>query len=235
MFDTGPPPPDNSGMSRFALRVCGHALSLCLAMCALSCGEVVAGSGRVTTESRAVGHFKEIELSGSGELIAEQADSESVSIEAEDNLLPLITANVSGDRLDLGFRNGVNIHPTKPMIYRVKVKELTGLEISGSGSGKLTKIDTPRLVVRISGSGEVHISGKAEKQEVHISGSGSYSAEHLASKDADVEISGSGSATVDVSEHLEAGISGSGSVEYTGNPRVNQHISGSGSINHKGS
>lgn len=222
-------------MSRFSIRISGYVLAICLAACTLSCGEVVSGSGRVTSESRPVGHFKEIELSGSGELIVEQTDSESVSVEAEDNLLPLITVEVSGDRLNLGFRNGVNVRPTKPIVFRVNVKELTGLALSGSGSAKLTKIETPRLVVRISGSGEVHISGKADKQEVHISGSGSYSAEHLASKDATIEISGSGSAAVDASEHLEASISGSGSIEYAGNPSVNQHISGSGSVHHKSS
>jgi hypothetical protein len=222
-------------MIRFHTRCLAYALLASVAGCAISCGEVVTGSGQVATQSRSVGHFKEIELSGSGELVVEQTGTESLSIQAEDNLLPLITAEVTGDRLELGFRRGTNVRTTKPIIYHVTVKELTGLQLSGSGSGKLTQIESPRLVVRISGSGEVSISGKADKQEVHISGSGSYSAEHLASKDAEVDISGSGSATVDVAEHLDAKISGSGSVEYTGNPTVNRHISGSGSIHHKSS
>jgi hypothetical protein len=46
-------------------------------------------------ESRQVSGFTKIELSGSGELKIEQTGTESLTISAEDNVLPKITSEVS--------------------------------------------------------------------------------------------------------------------------------------------
>ena len=196
-------------------------------------GVSVTGSGQVKSEPRQVGHFTAVEVAGSGKLIVQQTGTDSLEVEAEDNLLPLLTSEVHGDRLVLGTRDNANLHPTRPIVYHVTVKDLTGLSVSGSADIKATDIDTPRLKVEISGSGSADISGKAQSQELDISGSGHYSAADLDSTDAKIGITGSGSAVVKVSGKLDANISGSGSVEYIGSPATSLHVSGSGSIHQR--
>jgi hypothetical protein len=163
-------------------------------------------------------------------VIVEQGGTESLSIEAEDNLLPDLTSDTSSGTLRLGTREGVDLHPTLPFTYRVTVKDLAGLQLSGSGSVTAAGITTPAISIDMSGSGDVTIDGNADNQAVSLSGSGDYDAGNLVSRHSSAEISGSGDVTVNALETLEAEISGSGNATYTGNPQVSQNISGSGEL-----
>jgi hypothetical protein len=210
----------------------------------------VRGSGDVVEVRRDVAGFSGIELRGVGHLYIEQDESEELRIEAEDNLLQYIESRLEGTTLVIGTQSGVNLRPTRPIIFRVTLRDLDSLVISGSGSAEgadveagdlsitvsgsgeasLTDLEADRLRVRISGSGNVDVSGRAETQDLTISGSGEYRAIDLDSEEAEVRVSGSGSATLRVSSRLDASISGSGSVRYAGSPVVESRITGSGSV-----
>lgn len=86
---------------------------------------VTTGSGHVTTEMRQVSGFTRVELSGTGELTVEKTGTESLMISAEDNLLPLLTSEVSGDTLILGAKSNTTIYATKPITYSLTVTDLT--------------------------------------------------------------------------------------------------------------
>lgn len=190
----------------------------------------ISGSGSPTLEARAVPGFSIVELSGSGDVHIEQTGSQTLSIEAQPNLLPYLTTDVTGDTLRLGTRQGVNIHRTEPITYRVTVKDLAGLLITGSGAVYATRVATSSLTIAISGSGHITIDGTADHQDIAMSGSGNYDAENLASRDATARLSGSGSATVTVTATLQATLSGSGDLSYVGNPHVAGDSTGSGQL-----
>ena len=190
----------------------------------------VRGSGVVRTEPRDATGFSEVRLSGSGEVDVRHGDADSVTVEAEDNILPLLETRVRDGRLTLGTKPNVSISPTRAIRYHVTVNRLTAIGVSGSGRFVADGLDTPRLTADISGSGSATLSGRADAVELTISGSGAYDASRLASKSATVTISGSGSATVNAADRVEATVSGSGSVRYLGNPSVDQQVSGSGSV-----
>ena len=192
----------------------------------------VRGSGVVKSEPREVSGFTEVQLSGSGEVRVEVGPAESVTVEAEDNLLPLLETRVMDGRLTLGTKRNVSISPTRPIRYQVTMKSLTAIGVSGSGKFHVTGVDSDHLTADISGSGSATLAGRARDVRLGVSGSGDYDAAGLACRTVDVNISGSGSATVNASERVTAHISGSGSVHYLGDPStVQQHVSGSGSIN----
>jgi hypothetical protein len=215
---------------RWALPFVAVGLVTVGSACSSITGDAVTGSGTLRTESRDVARFSTIELTGSGDVIIEQNGTESLSIEAEDNLLPNLTSDVSNGTLQLGTTEGVDLHHTQPVTYRVTVADLAGLRLSGSGSLTAVGITTPAISIDISGSGDVTMDGMADNQTVTISGSGDYSARDLLSRNASAEISGSGNVTVNTLDVLNAKISGSGDATYAGNPQVSQHISGSGQL-----
>jgi hypothetical protein len=188
------------------------------------------GSSNVMSESRDVSSFDEVELRGLGNLSIQQADSESLTVEAEESILPKIRTEVVNNRLTIGPELNSSIQTTQPINYTLTVKDLNTLKVSGSGDIKAQDISTDELTVAVSGAGAVKISGKTDSQEIDISGSGDYRAEDLESKEAKVSVSGSGSAIVNVSGELDAKVSGSGSVEYVGDPTVNQDVSGTGEV-----
>jgi Putative auto-transporter adhesin, head GIN domain len=208
-----------------------HApVSLIAAAAALVACSVTTGSGNVVSESRNVSGFTKIDLTGAGEVTIDQNGTEALTIEADDNLMPKVTSEVVEGTLRLGERSNL-ISLTKPVKYRVSVKDLTGLMISGSGTVTAAKITSSRLAVDINGSGRVTAGGTVENQDLMISGSGDYQAKDLQTKITTVKISGSGDAAVSVSDSLDIQMSGSGKLTYYGNPpQVTQQISGSGRV-----
>lgn len=213
----------------------------------------VPGSGTLVAESREVRDFDCVCLTGSGRLFITQSEQESLTIEAEDNIMPHIRAEVKGRRLFLGLERGASsrtIRPTKPIIFTLTMKDVAGLELTGSGSIEAPSIETDRLDVDITGSGEIaigsltaeelrteisgsgrcDIAGDAARQSVEISGSGNYRTPDLESEATAVDISGSGSATVWTEEKLAVAITGSGNVDYYGDPTLVRSVTGSGKV-----
>jgi len=191
---------------------------------------LVKGSGNVVTEPRQVTGFSSVTFRGSAKLFIDQTGAESLTIEAEDNLLPYLISEVSGDRLILGVRPGCSIQPTQQITFRLTVKQLRDISARGSGEIDAKGLATDVLNIEQSGSFDVTAAGRAARLELDVSGSGRYRGENLDSKEADIEVSGSGAVVVRVSERLNAEVTGSGSVEYIGSPAVTQTVRGSGSI-----
>jgi len=206
------------------------------ALALLAVGSVVtacsatAGSGQLATQSRQVSGFTSVELTGVGELSIDQTGTESLTVSAEDNLLPLLTSRVEADTLILGKKPNTRIVTSKPITYTLTMKDITGLAVSGSGTINAPKLTTAALRIEISGSGVITTAGNVDDQSLEISGSGRYLADGLTSKTTTAEISGSGTANVVASNALDVKISGSGTLTYSGNPQVAQTVSGSGKL-----
>jgi hypothetical protein len=206
------------------------------ALALLAVGSVVtacsatAGSGQLATQSRQVSGFTSVELTGVGELSIDQTGTESLTVSAEDNLLPLLTSEVEGDTLILGKKPNTRIVTTKPITYTLTMKDITGLAVSGSGTINAPKLTTAALRIEISGSGVITTAGNVDDQSLEISGSGRYLADGLTSKTTTAEISGSGTGNVVASNALDVKISGSGTLTYSGKPQVSQTVSGSGKL-----
>ena len=112
-------------------------------MTALVCASCVRlgveGSGNVITESREVSGFNEIVLDGTGRVVVEVTGSESLTIEAEDNIMPLLETTVREGRLRLETNRSIS--PTVEIVYTITAATLDGLVISGSGVVEADAID----------------------------------------------------------------------------------------------
>jgi hypothetical protein len=231
--------------------------SLLLSACGLPFVNIVRGSGNVVTESREVSGFNQIDLVGFGQLIITQGETESLEIEAEDNVLEQLTSDVDGDTLTLGIKDPSwrkNVIPTEPVIYRLTVIDLLGITINGAGDLDIDALDTDSfelringagnieidnlstgsLLVKINGSGNIEISGSADSQDISFDGAGNYDGSDLQTSDTVVEFNGVGNATVWATETLDVTINGGGDLSYYGNPSVTQDINGAGEITNLG-
>ena len=173
-----------------------------------SSGTTTQAPGETTSESRDVSGFEEVELRGVGNLYIRQGKSESLTVEAEEDVLPKIRTKVGDNRLIIGPKRSTTINTTEPINYELTVEDLSALEVSRSGDVEAEGISTDELTVTIDGAGDVEISGEVDSQNVEVSGSGEYRAEDLESKWAEVDVGGTGSAIVNASEELEARVSG---------------------------
>ena len=211
-------------------------------------GKSVQGSGNIITQEREVSEFSKVHLKGSGKVFLTPGEKQSLEIKTDDNIMPLIETDVSGNKLTISHGNH-HLRPTSFEVY-ITLENLEGVRISGSGdiigkgrfvtdtlyaeisgSGDMDlEVETGLLETKISGSGSIHLAGKAEDYTVSISGSGKINAFDVDAKHVSLKVSGSGDCRVSASESLDAKISGSGDVYYRGRPQINTKISGSGSL-----
>ncbi len=233
------------------------ALILCLVLLDACNFAVTGGSGKVISQTRQVSGFTQVSLSGTGQLIIAQGNTESLTIDAEDNVLPFITTQVIGDTLQIDFKNDnfqKNVIPTQPIIYHLSVKTIHSIQLSGAGSVDAANLSTDNLSITSSGAGSVNLrsivaqtltaeisgiggcdlSGRVADQTVNINGAGSYHAPDLESQNTTIVISGAGGATIWAKSSLNVTISGAGRVNYYDNPTIVKAISGIGSLVNQG-
>lgn len=202
-------------------------MALMLASCTIT-----RGSGVTASEPRNVTGFDHIEVSGSATVDITIGSTWAVEVEADDNILPLITTKVTGSTLDIGTKSGTSFMTSNPVRVSITMPAVAGVGISGSGEVTANEIgDTQSLTVDISGSGKVTMAGTAEQLDVSVDGSGSFDGRRFQVATAVVSIAGSGTITVWATDRLDASISGSGSIRYVGTPgQLSTDVSGSGSI-----
>src|SRR5262249_41007713 len=148
----------------------------------------IRGSGKVVSEPRNVSGFREVVLKGSGNLSIEVSGTESLTIEADDNLLPYLTSDVSGNRLTLGTKDNTNIAPSKEITYKLTVKDLDNIELAGSGNINGKNLKSDHLKATIAGSGNITLDGTADESDITVAGSGNYQSPNLRSKIVKVNI-----------------------------------------------
>lgn len=194
----------------------------------------ITGSGRPVTQERAVTGFKGIALSLPGRLEIVQGAAEGVTLTADDNVAPEIETVVERGVLHVRFRQSTSVTTRTRIAITVKARSIESIAVAGSGDVIAPSLDSPELTVRLAGSGDVKLGGRAESLQVRISGSGDVDAGRFDAQRAKVSVAGSGDATVWARKTLEVSLSGSGDVRYFGDPEVRQKVAGSGSVRRKG-
>lgn len=216
-------------------------------------GKNVEGSGHVVTETRPVPEFHAVALATIGTLILDQGVSEQLVVEGEDNILAEIKSEVADGRLILSNREqNTHLHPTQPLVYRLTVKNVTDISLSGSGRIEAGALTLGQLAARISGAGDVVIAQLTTGGlTIHANGSGALTVNQMTTRTLEVHSSGSGSVTLagqatqqivslsgsgryaaaDLSsQDAQVRISGSGSATVRVAGTLEAHTSGSGSV-----
>lgn len=214
-------------------------------------GARIEGSGRVTETSRSLPAFTRLRVDGPMTVKASPGSSQTVSIQADDNIAPLIVTEAQGDLLVVRTQPGTSFRTRSAIVVRINFTQLTQADlrgsgdfdldgikgasfemaIAGSGDARIRGAELGRFAGRIAGSGDLLASGRAETATFSIAGSGDVRAEDLNARTVSVSIAGSGDARVHATESLNAQVAGSGDVTYSGNPpKVSRSVAGSGEV-----
>ncbi len=191
----------------------------------------VMGSGKVTSEQREVAEFTAVELAGSADVNILLGNAQSVNVQSDDNIVPLIETKVVNGKLYISTKPLTNITTSNGIVVTVVMKSLQRLTLSGSGNMNVGEMTGPELAVELPGSGNIRVVGKADRVKVSLAGSGNVFCDSLTASDATVRLNGSGNVKVYAAKSIDASILGSGSIQYSGEPaQVTKSITGSGSI-----
>lgn len=217
-------------------------------------GERVSGSGEISTESRDLGSFDGISLTGGFKVLVRQGSTPRFELKADKNLLPYIEARIvdgsKGRTLEIGPKKGYNLSTTVTPQITLDMAQLRAVSISGSGDVRIETMKTPsvdasiagsgdirflditseQLSLRVAGSGDVMAAGRTGSLNISVAGSGDVKARALEANEVKVSIAGSGDAQVQALKTLKVSISGSGDVAYAGSPEISMSVAGSGKV-----
>jgi hypothetical protein len=219
--------------------------------------QTIEGSGKIATESREVAGFERVEVCCGMELFLIQGNTESLKIEADDNLMDDIATSVVGNRLEIKYRemNNVSYQPSKAVKLYLTVKDLRGVSISGGGYFETETISSESFDLALSGGSDAQIGvlttgnvdvnisggGKLEANTIDgdqivmgFSGGSDAQTETLKATSVNVGNSGGGAFEVDVCEvdRLDISLSGSSNAQIMDltAQKLNLEASGGGVI-----
>ena len=198
----------------------------------------VSGSGNMTSEIRAVDTFTGIHASTGVTVYLRDGQTQTVRVEAEDNIMELVETELDGNILDVRLKgcvrnaNPVNVYISSNKInsldassagkiigeYKIE-KEKVSVEASTSGSVNV-EVDATEVVADASSAGAIMIVGTTDKLNAKASSSGMLNAYGLTAKEVDADASSAGVAEVYASENLQAAASSAGKILYKGNPTI---------------
>lgn len=217
-------------------------------------GDKVAGSGHVARETRQPGRFHGVSLAVNGSVEVRTGGDEAVTIETDDNMLPLIETVVENGVLQIRpVKKNTQLDPRRLKVTvqaraidslgvagsgTIRADRLRGdkvaLELAGSGSIDAVAIEAKSVSIEVAGSGNVRVAGAADSVDVSLAGTGKADAARLTGREVAANVSGSGLATVTARQSLAAAITGSGTISYYGDPQLSRAVTGSGVVRRLG-
>jgi len=188
----------------------------------------VKGNGVIKTENRPIADFSSIKVAG-GYQIKWSAGKPSLTITADENLLPLIRATASAGRLKIGSEEA--LRPTRDITIVLSSASLSEARLSGGNSLNAGPISGPWLKLKSTGASDITVDGSVTDLKVTMTGAGKLNAKSLQAKNATLSLTGAAEADVAVTEMLKVSVTGAATLTYSGNPKtVEQKVTGAGSI-----
>ena len=231
----------------FSITLSVLTLLLTTQACKVSCLE---GSGKEATDTRKVKDFEKLDITGSFNVTLVQDSSNSITINADDNILSVIKTEVSGDKLKITTDNK-NICSAKEVTITIGVRNLKAIAAAGAveltSKGRLNlgdldfhlsgatnvKLDIAAANVETEASGvsDITLKGQASTHTVAFSGSGNLHAFDFVVGKYSIEASGQSDCEINVLSELNIHTTGASDIKYKGSPsKINKSKTGALSL-----
>lgn len=211
----------------------------------------VKGNGNVQIEDRTINEsFTAIHASEGLDVYLTQGNDESVSVEADENLLDLIiTEVVDGNTLKLHCKENIGRSKSQKVmitfkdiskivstsgsdVYSTNTINAENLELkSTSGSDMKLDVNASVLNCKSTSGSDLKISGKTDRLIAEATSGSDIKAGNLIAQSSQVKATSGADITVNTQKELTAKASSGGDIKYYGNPeKVSKSDNVSGSI-----
>jgi hypothetical protein len=207
-------------------------LILAIVLIALSVGFMRAHAGVVANENRPVdAQVVNIVMSGSIDLVLQQASMPSMVIKGDASMLSRVTSKIEGNTLFIGTR-GLIITTRQPLIVELNLPNLEKLQMLGSGDGMLKGFRGANLNLETRGSGDLRFEGEYQQIKAIAAGSGDIKLVVLNNEKLELSLQGSGDGYVKgQTKILHAKLSGSGDLDAASLKAAEVTVDSTGSAN----
>ena len=200
--------------------------------CVMHHAEVV-GSGQRQREKREVSSFSSISTEGAYQIEIVCQQSLSLEIEADDNILPIITTDVSNGVLRIKSTRGFSVN--RPILVKISTPNIEAISASGAGTIEISGLKNDKFEIDSSGAPTIKVSGETGTLDIEANGAGKIDAHKLRAVRSTVQANGVARIEVFAREELNVTVSGPASVIYSGDPKVNKTVHGPGSVERRAS
>jgi hypothetical protein len=201
--------------------------ALC-AGCHHGLGPGIKGSGKRVTQKRDVGPFTSIKTEGAFDVEVVCQKTLGMEIDADDNILPLISTEVSGNVLRLKPTSNYSVNDA-PKI-KITVPNIEAFSADGAGKMQISGVNNDKLMIALNGAPVLTASGTTKMVSIDANGAAKIDTHSLRADHAMVDTKGASTVDLGVSTQLDVTVSGPSNVTYSGNPNVNKTIHGPGKV-----
>ncbi|MDQ2938639.1 MAG: DUF2807 domain-containing protein, partial [Acidobacteriota bacterium] len=156
---------------------------------------------------------------------------QSLDIQGDDNILPLISTEVSNNELRIRSLRPYSV--SEPITVKIAVPNLEGLSVSGAGTLEISGLQNEKLEIDANGAPTIRVSGETKVVDIDTNGAGTIDTHKLRATRAVVDSKGVSRVEVYAAEQLDVTVAGPSHVIYQGNPVVKQTVHGPGSVEKK--
>lgn len=191
------------------------------------------GSGKREVQRREVPAFTSISTEGAFNLSVACQKTQSLEVEADDNILPLVTAEVTNGVLRLKTAGAYSVG--EPVAIRISVPNIDALTVSGAGQIEVSGLKNEKFEIDSEGAPQIKVSGLTKVIDIETNGAAKIDTHNLHASKGVVESKGVSRVDVDVTDQLDVTITGPSTVTYEGNPTINKTIHGPGRLEKRAS
>lgn len=205
---------------------------LVAAGCHSSLRSQVKGSGKRELQKRDIAPFTSISTEGAFNIQIVCQKDLSLEVEGDDNVLPLVRTEVSGNVLRLSNTSGYSVD--EPITFKISVPNIEGVSVNGAGKIEISGVKNERLEIDANGAPAINVSGSTQVIDIDTNGAAKIDTHNLRAARATVDSKGVSRVDLGLSDQLDVTVSGPSHVTYRGDPVVNKTIHGPGKVEKRG-
>ncbi len=207
-----------------------------LALTLLGCGGIVIGNGKLETRTVEVPAFSTLDVSSAIDVDA-TIGPRSISITADENVLPFIESFVRDGALVLRVRDGLMIDRStvRAVVSNDRYEGVSAsgasrvtapmtpvptlrLEASGASTLRVSGIESTSVRLEASGASTITLGGQATSASLGASGASNVNGVGLFLEAATVDVSGASTVRARTSKSISGDVSGASTLEVSGAP-----------------
>ncbi len=191
----------------------------------------VSGSGKLLKQKRDIASFNSIATEGAFNIQVVSQKPVSLEIEGDDNILPLISTEVSNNVLHITNLRDYSV--TEPITLKISVPDLKGISSSGAGTIEISGLKNEKFEIDANGAPTIRVSGETNLVDIDTNGAAKIDTHKLRAARALIDSKGVARVDVYAKDQLDVSVSGPSHVTYEGDPVVKQNVYGPGSVTKK--
>lgn len=193
----------------------------------------IKGSGTLSKETRDVAVFHGIDVGGAFHVTIKQGEPQSVIVETDDNIIPVITTKVKNGVLHISTDESINNY--SKLDISIVVANLDMLDISGACKLKsIEAFSSNEMEMECSGASEIIMGLKCKKLDLDFSGA---SKGIFSGNTSVLEIEASGASNLDcykmAANVVSVDASGASNISFSADKIIKIDASGASNINYK--